>query len=89
MVGQENKLLEKLSVTERPTYAEILKPTKDPFIRTCTTNLSNYKTNKKIHEKLRSLSPIVRTWKQGNIPSGNNSNTNIAKDNKYQQEIRI
>ena len=50
------------------------------------TNLNNSKTNKNIHEKLRSLSPTIGTRKQGNIPSRKNSNTNMAKDDKYQQE---
>ena len=74
------ELLETSSTTARPTYADILKDTKKPFIK---TNLNN----KNIHEKLRSLSPTIRTRKQGNIPSRNNSNTNMVKDDKYQQEL--
>ena len=54
-----NKLLEKSPTTERRTYAEILKATKNPFIRTTKTNLNNYKTNKNIHEKLCSLTPTI------------------------------
>ena len=87
-VTEGNELLEKSPNTERPTYDEILKATKNPSIRTNKTNLSNYKTNKNIHEKLRSLSPAIRTYKQGNIPWRNISNTNMAKDDKYQQEIK-
>ena len=34
-----------------------------------------------------SLSPTVRTRKQRNIPSRNNSNTNMTTHDKYQQEI--
>ena len=82
-----NELLEKSPTTARPTYAEILKAEKNPSIRTSKINLNNYKTNKHIHEKLYSLSPTIRTRKQGNISSRNNSNTNMAKDDKYQQEI--
>ena len=37
--------------------------------------------------KFGSLSPTIRTHKQGIIPSGNNLNTNMAKDDKYQQGI--
>ena len=54
-----NKLLEKSPTTERRTYAEILKATKNPFIRTTKTILNNYKTNKNIHEKLCSLTPTI------------------------------
>ena len=82
-----NELLEKSPTTARPTYAEILKDTKKPSIKTCKTNLNNYKTNKHIHEKLHSLSPTIQTCKQGNTPLRNNSKTNMAKDDKYQQEI--
>ena len=82
-----NELLEKSPATARPTYAEILKAAKNPSIRTSKTNLNNYKNNKNINEKLRSLNPSIRRHKQGNIPSINNSNTNMATDDKYQQEI--
>ena len=82
-----NELLKKSPTTERPTYAKILKATKNPSIRTSKTHLNNYKTNKNIPEKLRSLSPIIRTRKQRIIPLRNNSNNNMVKDDKYQQEI--
>ena len=75
---ERNELLEKSPTTARPTYAEILKATKNPFTRTSKTNLNSYKTNKNIHEKLRSLGPAIWTHKQGNITSRNTSNTNMA-----------
>ena len=80
---EANKLPETSPTTARPTYAKILKDTKNPSIKTSKTNLNN----KNIHEKLRSLSPTIRTGKQGNIPSRNNSDNNMAKDDKCQQEI--
>ena len=82
-----NELLEKSPTTARPTYAEIPKDTKNPSMKTSKTNFNNYKTNKNIHKKLRSLSLTIRTRKQGNIPSRKNSNTNMAKDDKYRQKI--
>ena len=78
---ERNELLETSPTTTRPTYAEMLKNTKNPSIKTSKTNLKN------IHGKLRSLSQTIRIRRQGNIPSRNNSNTNMAKDDKYQQEI--
>ena len=80
---EEKELLETSPTTARPTYADILKDTKNPSIKTSKTNFNN----KNIHEKLRSLSSTIRTRKQGNIPSRNNSNTNMVKDDKYQQEL--
>ena len=56
---EESELLEKSPTTARPTYAEILKATKSPSIRTNKTNLNNYKNNKYIHKKLCSLSPAI------------------------------
>ena len=53
-----NELFEKSPTTARPTYTEI----KNLSIRTSKTNLMNYKTNKNMHEELRSLSPTIRTW---------------------------
>ena len=82
-----NELLEISPTTGRPSYAEILKDAKNSSVKTSKTSLDNYKTNKNIHGKLRSLSPTIQTRKQGNIPLRNNSNTNMAKDDKYQQEI--
>ena len=82
-----NELLEKSPTTERPTYTEILKATKNPSIRTSKTNLNKHKTDNNIHKILRSLSPTIRTRKQRNIPSRNNLNTNMVIDDKYQQEI--
>ena len=83
-----NKLLEKSPQnTERPTYAEIIKATKNPSIRTSKTNLNNYKTYTNIHEIFYSLSPTIGTGKQGNIPLRNNSSHNVAKNDKWQQEI--
>ena len=84
---EENESLENSPTTARPTYAEILKDKKNPSIKTSTRNLNNYKTNKNKHKKLRSRSLKIRTRKQGNIPSRNSSNTNMVKDDKYQQEI--
>ena len=78
-----NELLEKSPTTAKPTYTEMLKTPKNQSIRTSKTNLNNYRNNKNMHEKLRSLSPTFRTRKQGNIPSKNNSNT----DDKCQHEI--
>ena len=83
---EENKLLGKAPTTERLSYAEILKATKNPSIRTSKTNFNDYKSNKNIHKKLPSLTSIFRTRKQ-NIPSNNNSNTNMSKNDKYQQKI--
>ena len=77
------ELLEKSPTAARPNYAKIFKDKKKPN----KTNLNNNKTNKNIYEKLRSLSPTIRTRKQGNIRSRNNSNTNMAKDDEYQQQI--
>ena len=85
---QGNELLEQSITTARPTYADILKAAKNLSIRISKSNLKNYKNHKNIHEKLRSLSPAIRTRKQGNIPSRNNSNTNMATDDKYQQEMK-
>ena len=82
-----NELGEKSPTTARPTYAEILKAAKNPSIRENKPNLYNYKKNKNILEKLRSLIPTIRIRKQGTIPSRNNSNTNMATDDKHQQEI--
>ena len=82
-----NELLEKSPTTGRLTYAVILKDKKNPSLKTSKTNLNNSKTNKNMHEKFRLLSSTIRTRKQGNIPLRNNSNTNMAKDDKYQQEI--
>ena len=82
-----NKLLEKSPTTERPTFAKILKATKNQSMRTRKTNLNDYKTNKNIDKELRSLSLTIWTRKQENIPSRKNSNTGMAKDDKYQQEI--
>ena len=62
------ELLEKSPTAARPNYAKILKDKK----KTNKTNLNNNKTNKNIYEKLRSLSPTIRTRKQGNIRSRNN-----------------
>ena len=67
-----NELLEKSPTTARPTYVDILKVAKNPSLRTSKTNINT----KNIHEKLRSLSLTIRTRRQGNIPSRNNSNTN-------------
>ena len=69
------------------THGNINSAKKISSIGASKTNLNNYKTNKYIHEKLSSLSPINRTHKQENMSSRNNSNSNMAKDNKYQQEI--
>ena len=66
-----NESLEELPATERPTYAEILKAIKNPSWRTSKTNFNNYKINKNMHTKLRSLSPTFWTRKQGNNPSRN------------------
>ena len=85
---QGNELLEQSTTTARPTYTDILKAAKNLSIRISKSNLKNYKNHKNIHEKLRSLSPAIRTRKQGNIPSRNNSNTNMATDDKYQQEMK-
>ena len=85
---QGNDLLEQSTTIARPTYADILKAAKNLSIRISKSNLKNYKNHKNIHEKLRSLSPAIRTRKQGNIPSRNNSNTNMATDDKYQQEMK-
>ena len=82
-----NELLEKSLTDERPAYAELLKATKNRSIITSKIKFNNYKTNKNIDGKLHSLSPTIRTRKQVNIPLWNNSNTNITKDDKYQQEI--
>ena len=82
-----NELGEKSPTTARPTYAEILKAAKNPSIRENKSNLYNYKKNKNILEKLRSLIPTIRIRKQGTIPSRNNSNTNMATDDKHQQVI--
>ena len=82
-----NKLLEKSKSTENPTNAKILKATKNLSIRTSKTNLNDYKTAKNIYEELRSLTPTIRRRKQENIPSRNNTGTDMAKDGKYQQEI--
>ena len=82
-----NKLLEKSKSTENPTNAKILKATKNLSIRTSKTNLNDYKTAKNIYEELRSLTPTIRRRKQENIPSRNNTGTDMAKDDKYQQEI--
>ena len=82
-----NELLEKSLTDERPAYAELLKATKNRSKITSKIKLNNYKTNKNIGGKLHSLSPTIRTRKQVNIPLWNNSNTNITKDDKYQQEI--
>ena len=82
-----NKLLEKSPTTERPTYAKILKAAKNQSMRTRKTNINDYKTNKNIDKELRSLSLTIWTRKQENIPSRKNSNTGMAKDDKYQQEI--
>ena len=81
-----NKLLEKSKITENPTYAKILKATKNLSIRASKTNLNHYKTIKNIYKELRSLSATTRMCKQENIPSRKNSNTDMAKDDKYQQE---
>ena len=40
-----------------------------------------------MHEKLPSLSLTTQTRKQGNVPSRDNANTNMGKDDRYQQEI--
>ena len=82
-----NKWPEKSPTTERGTYAEIVKATKNPSVTASKTNLSNYKTNKNTQKILSSLSPANGTRKQENIPSSNNSNTNMVKHEKYQQEI--
>ena len=74
-----NELLDKSPTTARPIYAKILKDLKNPSIKTSKTNLNNSKTKKNIQKKLHSLSPTTRTCKQGNIPSRNNSNANMAK----------
>ena len=84
---ERNKWPEKSPTTERGTYAKILKARKDPSIRASNTNLSNYKTNKNTHKILSLLSPETGTRKQENNPSSNNSNTNMVKHEKYQQEI--
>ena len=67
--------------------AKILKVTKNLSIRTSKTNLNDYKTAKNIYEELYSLTPTIRRRKQENIPSRNNADTDMAKDDKYQQEI--
>ena len=82
-----NKWPEKSPTTERGTYAKILKATKSPSVTASKTNLSNYKTNKNTHKILSSLSAAIGTRKQENIPSSNNSNTNMVKHERYQQEI--
>ena len=64
-----SKLLDKSPTTARATYAEILKDTKNPSIKTTKTNLNNSTNNKHTHEKLRSLSTIIRKRKERNIPS--------------------
>ena len=79
-------MLEKSKITENPTYAKILKATKNLSIRASKTSLIHYETTKKICKELRSLSAAIRTCKQENIPSRKNSNTDMAKDDKYQQE---
>ena len=76
---ERNVLLDKSPTTARPIYAKILKDLKNPSIKTSKTNLNNSKTKKNIQKKLHSLSPTTRTCKQGNIPSRNNSNANMAK----------
>ena len=73
-----NELIETSPITARSTYAEILKDTKNPSIKTSKTNLKN------IHKKLCSLDQTIRILKQGNIPWRNNSNTHVEKDDKYQ-----
>ena len=70
-------------VLNKHTTKSIKKRCKNPSIKTSKTNLNN----KNINEYLRSWSPTIRTHKQGNIPSINSSNTNMAKDDKYQQEV--
>ena len=75
-----NKLLKKSPNTERPTYAKILKATKNPSIRTSKTNLNNYKANENIHEKLHSLIPTIQVGKQGNISLRINSSTKCGKN---------
>ena len=82
-----NELLENSPTTEGITYAKILKASKNPSVRASRTNLNNYKTNKNIHEKLGSLRPTIGTRKKEKKPWRNNQNTNMAKDEKYQQEI--
>ena len=78
---ERNELLETSPTTTRPTYAEMLKNTKNPSIKTSKTNLKN------IHGKLRSLSQTIRIRRQGNIPSRNNSNTNMAKDDNTSKKL--
>ena len=63
-----NKLLEKSATTERPTHVEILKATKNSSIKTSKWTSSIIKPKKNIQEKLRSLSPTIRTRKQRNMP---------------------
>ena len=46
-----NELLEKSPTTARPTYAEILKATKNLSIRTTKSTLNTYKTNKSKHTR--------------------------------------
>ena len=62
------EFIEKSATTARPTYAEILKDTKNPSIKTSKTNLDNYKINKNMHEKLWET---IKTRKEENIPSIN------------------
>ena len=73
---ERNELFEKSTTTARTTYAEIMKDRKNTSIKTSNTNLNNYYV----------YWMIIWTPKQGNVLSRNNSNTNMAKDEKCQQE---
>ena len=81
------KTIKKTENTEKPTYTEILRKSRNPSTRrNFTTNLES-STKPKIHERLRSMSLTNKHLKQGKILSQNFSKTSNVNDDKQQQKI--
>ena len=79
--------IEETENTEKQTYAETLRKSRNPSKRqNLTTNLeSNTKPN--IHERIRSMNPNNKHRKQGKSPSWTFSKRSNANEDKQQQKI--
>ena len=78
----KKKLPKKTESTEKPTYAEILRKSRNPSTRrNFTTNLES-STKPKIHERLRSMSLTNKHRKQGKILSRKKATLTMINNNK-------